>query len=47
MMAKGDGPSVIVHATMHDVYKPACTNSASRAYLSEWKSVTCNVKGNR
>ncbi len=24
-----------------------CRNSASRAYLSEWKNVTYNVKGNR
>ena len=36
-----------VQAPLHGVYKPACTNFAPRAYLSEWKNVTCNVKGNR
>nr|DAK00554.1 MAG TPA: hypothetical protein [Caudoviricetes sp.] len=29
------------------VFRDTCGNSASRAYLSEWKNVTYNVKGNR
>lgn len=29
MMTKGDGPSVIMQATLHEVYKPPCTTAAS------------------